>query len=351
MNRRVFVAGASAALATPRTSQATRSHRGSMNIQTDTEIAIVGGGPAGLSAALVLGRARREVVLFDAGEPRNAPAAAAHNVFTRDGTSPAELNRIARAQLAPYPSVEVRQLTVQDADRLDDGTFSLRDSGGAQITAQHVVLATGVIDELPPIRGLRALWGRGVFHCPYCHGWEVQDQPFVLIAQDPRALHMARVLRGWSADITLCPIEGFRADAAELEALSALGIRLRPAVQALEGDRDGRVSAVLLSDGTRLGPAAVFTSAPTRQRSHLPEKLGCALHAEGMFEGMVVVDERGSPGIPGLWVVGDAAQGFPQVISAAHEGTLAGAMINNEMLFAGQLPRGAGATSTHPSAR
>ncbi|MBX2800459.1 MAG: NAD(P)/FAD-dependent oxidoreductase [Myxococcales bacterium] len=310
--------------------------------QPDTEVAIVGGGPGGLSAALTLGRALRATVLYDAGAPRNAPAHAAHNVFTRDGTSPLELNRIGREQLGPYTTVEVRQRRVDDAERLADGTFALRDDHGERLTARHLILATGVVDELPPIDGLRELWGTGVFHCPYCHGWEVRDQPFVMIAQGPHALHMARMLRGWTSDLTICPMEGVAIDDAERQELVALGVQFRPAVQSLVGAADGTVQDVVLANGERLGAAAVFTSAPVRQRSPLPEKLGCTLHSEGMFAGLVEVDERGSAGVPGLWVVGDASAGFPQVIAAAHEGSVAGAMINMELLFANELPRGRG---------
>lgn len=306
---------------------------------TDTEVAIVGGGPAGLSAALMLGRARRSVVLFDAGSPRNAPAAAAHNVFTRDGTSPLELNRIGRAQLVPYPSVEVRDLRVDDAVRLDDGTFALTDAEGVRTTARSVILATGVVDELPDIPGLRQLWGSGVFHCPYCHGWEVQEQPFVLLAQSPRAFHLAPVLRGWSSDITVCPVAGFTIPPDEQASLEAQGVRVRAAVRELVGEPGGVVDDVVLVSGERLGAAAVFTTAPVRQRSPLPAALGCTIHTDGMFAGVVQVDERGFSGVPGLYVVGDASQGFPQVIAAAYEGTLAGGMINHELLLAGHLPR------------
>lgn len=191
-----------------------------MSSETDVEVAITRGGPAGLSAAPILGRSRRRVVLFDAGDPRNAPASAAHNVYTRDGAPPLGLNRIGREQLAPCRSVEVRRVQVEDAERRDDGTYLLADAGGTQTTAQHVVPATCVVDVLPTIEGLKALWGAGVFHW-YCHGWEVQNQHFVLIAQDPRALHGARILRGWTSKITPCPVAGFALPPEEQEALAA----------------------------------------------------------------------------------------------------------------------------------
>ncbi len=308
--------------------------------RTDFEVAIVGGGPAGLSAALTLGRARRNVVLFDAGSPRNAPSPAAHNVFTRDGASPLELNRIGREQLSPYSSVQVRELNVADVVRRKDDTFELRSDDDGRVTAQQLIFATGLVDELPQIPGLRELWGTGVFHCPYCHGWEVRDQPFVLIAQSPRASHLVHVLRGWSENITLCASEGFEIGDEERQSLTQLGVRIRPAVEAVVGGAEGRVADVVLVDGERLGPAAVFTTAPVRQRSSIPQQLGCTVHGEGMFAGLIKVDERGFSGVPGIWVVGDASQGFPQVIAAAYEGTLAGAMINNELLMAGQLPSG-----------
>ncbi len=310
------------------------------------EIAIVGGGPAGLSAALILGRSRRATVLFDAGAPRNAPAAGAHNVFTRDGTSPHELHRIGRQQLTPYPSVAVREVQVVDAARAEDGTFVLTDADGRRTTAAQVILATGVVDELPPIDGLRALWGSGVFHCPYCHGWEVQDRPFVLLAQSPHALQLARALRGWSTDLTICPVPPFVIDAEEQRALSELGVRFRAPVQRLVAGSDGTVADVVLTTGEHLGPAAVFTSAPVRQRSHLPEKLGCLLHTEGMFAGQIQVDDHGATGVPGLYAVGDAAQGPQQVIVAAAEGTMMGGFVNGMLLLAGDLPRGVVAQGT-----
>jgi thioredoxin reductase len=348
MDRRQFIMGVPVALlavggvtAALTTRETTPSRGGSkMREETDVEVAIVGGGPAGLSAALILGRSRRKTLLFDAGAPRNAPAHAAHNLYTRDGTSPIELNRIAREQLEPYKSVEVRQKLVRDVERREDGVFVLESEDGEKTTAGYLILATGVVDELPPIKGLAELWGTGVFHCPYCHGWEVREQPFVLLAQSEHAFHFAQILRGWSSDITLCPVSPFSLEPEQASELEALGVRIKPSVRELVGAPDGTVRDVILESGEKLGAAAVFTTAPIRQRSPFPEKLGCSFHDEGFLKGLVKVDPQGSTGVDGLFVVGDASQGAPMVVAAAYEGSFAGASINGELLLAGKLPRG-----------
>ncbi len=307
----------------------------------DREVVIIGGGPAGLSAALTLGRARRSTTLYGAGPPRNAPAREAHNVFTRDGTPPLELLRIGREQLEPYDSVEVRQTLVSDVEKLPGGGFAVISEDGQRVTAEQVILATGVVDKLPPIAGLRELWGTGVFHCPYCHGWEVRDQPFVLIAQHEGAVHFAQILRGWSTDITVCPVSRSLLDAEQIAMLASLGIAVKAPVVALVGNAAGTVQEIILEDDTRLGAAAVYTSAKLRQRSPLPERLGCTLHTEGLFAGLVQVDVHGFSGVPGLYVVGDASQGFAQVLSAAYEGSNTAAMLNGDLLLRGRLPYGA----------
>lgn len=307
----------------------------------DVEVAIVGGGPAGHSAALVCGRARRQTAFFDAGAPRNAPAAAAHNLFTRDGTPPGELLRIAHEQLAAYDSVEVHRTQVVHGERLENGLFALVDAHGQRTTARSVLLATGVVDELPDVPGLREAWGTGVHHCPYCHGFEVRDQPLVVLATTPHASHLAPLLLGWSTDVTVCEhTPGLFTDE-QREDLQRRGLRLNGPVDHLEVV-DGRVTDVVLADGTSLGPSQVFTTAPVRQRSPLPVQLGAVLHEEGPYNGLVEVDAFGNAGVPGLFVIGDAAAGFSQVVFAAAEGTRTAAALNNQLLLDGRPPRGRG---------
>lgn len=167
-------------------------------------VIVVGGGPAGLNAALVLGRCRRKVLLFDGGKPRNAVSRALHGFLTRDGIAPAELRRIGREQLAPYDSVNFMEATVIDAARSGNG-FSVQTSDRESFFARKLLLAAGVIDALPQIEGVKELYGLGVFHCPYCDGWEVRDQPLAVYGRgDDKGGGLALELTLWSRDVVLC---------------------------------------------------------------------------------------------------------------------------------------------------
>jgi thioredoxin reductase len=158
--------------------------------ESEYDVVIAGGGPAGLNAALVLGRVRRQVLVADSGQYRNACAPAMHGFLTRDGADPADLRRIARAELAAYPSVRLADTAVESA-AADGGGFEVRLAGGHAAATRRLLLATGLADELPGVEGLAGLWGRGVYHCPYCHGWEVRDQPVAVLGGDDTAAHLA----------------------------------------------------------------------------------------------------------------------------------------------------------------
>lgn len=343
MKRREFVAGSVAmgvSVTTSLSAQVFPHHTGVPMKNHDFEVAIVGGGPAGLSAALTLGRSGRRALLLDAGSPRNAPAHAAHNFFTRDGTPPAELLRIGHEQLRPYPSVEVRTRGATTVQRHPDGGFEITDDANTRTTATYVVLCTGVIDELPAVKGLREVWGTGAFHCPYCHGWEVRGEPFLVVAQSERAAHLGRILTGWSRSITLCPVDGLALDSAERDALSTAGVTIiDDPVAELVSDAAGRVSRVVLEGGRELGAHAVFVDSRMQQRSPIPAALGCTILREGMFAGLVETDPLGFTGVEGVYVAGDASIGMPSIVHAAAEGATVGAIINNEMLMAGRTPR------------
>jgi thioredoxin reductase len=291
------------------------------------DVVIVGGGPAGLSAALALGRARRRVLLCDAGEPRNAPAEAAHNILSRDGTPPLQLLQIGREQLAPYYTVEYEAVAVEDAIRNATG-FQLTLADGRQVAARKLILATGVQDELPTIPGFQELWGKSVAHCPYCHGWEVRDQPLAIYGNGDGGFELARLLSGWSRDLVLCTNGPATLTAAQRALLEANGIPIREeAVVALEV-KNGGLEAVVFADNSRLARHALFIRPPQRQRSHLPQRLGCSFTPNGLIE----VDAMGKTGIPGLYAAGDAAQRMQSVIVAAASGTMAAAMLNHELI-------------------
>ena len=202
------------------------------------DVIVVGGGIAGLSSALILGRARRKVLVLDAGAPRNQPASHAHGFVTRDGTPPLELLRIAREELAPYPGVEVMRGKAVDASATETG-FRVALEDGTTVEARKLVLATGVSDLLPDIPGVKELWGNGVYHCPYCHGWEVRDRPWALLGAPHLAYERAALFRGWTPDLTLLT-EGAALDPEARSRLDTLGVTIDDrAVRAVEPDGDG----------------------------------------------------------------------------------------------------------------
>ncbi|WBO86796.1 NAD(P)/FAD-dependent oxidoreductase [Hymenobacter yonginensis] len=243
---------------------------------------IVGAGNAGLSAALTLGRSRRRGLVLDGGPPRNVPAAHAHNFFTRDGTPPAELLRLGREQLQPYDGVEIRAALAQTA-RAVPGGFALELVEGTAVTARTLLLAPGVVDVLLAIPGFRELWGRGVYHSPYCHGREVRDQPLALYGRGALGFHLAVLLHHWAPGPVLCTDGPAELDAAQLATLGQLGIRvLETPVAALEPAPAGGLT-VAFADESRLAVAAVFARVPQQQRTDLAAQLGCAFTDDGIY--------------------------------------------------------------------
>lgn len=287
---------------------------------------VVGGGPAGLSAALALGRSRRRVLLAHDGPTRNAPAHAAYNVFSRDGTPPADLLRIGREQLAPY-SVTLRDERVADVERTADG-FVIVFEGGERVEARKILLATGVRDVLPDVPGFRELWGTGVFHCPYCHGWEVAGGPLALYGKGESALQLSQMILGWSRDLVLFTDGPADLTAEQRAKITRHGIVVREErVERLAGSH-GRLEAVVLEGGEAVPRAGLFFSPTQELRSDLASRLGCPLTEDGHVE----ADEYGRTGVPGVYVAGDTAPGPQQVGAAAASGTTAGAYLNNDLL-------------------
>lgn len=285
---------------------------------------VVGGGPAGLSAALALGRATRRVLLASSGPARNAPADAAHNLFTRDGTDPRELLRIGREELRPY-NVVIRDECANDVRPSDDEYVIQLESG--DVRTRGIVLATGVRDILPDQPGFKELWGKGVLHCPYCHGWEVANQPLAIYARGEDALHFAKLIRGWTRDLILFTDGDPQLPDSDVERIRANGIVIRTeAVQRLEGSEE--LKAVVLENGDVIKRAALFIRPKQELRSDLPQKLGCGITPQGRVE----ADAMGRTSAPRVYVAGDIAPGHQSVPSAAATGAVAGAGLNLELL-------------------
>lgn len=305
------------------------------------DVVVVGGGPAGLSAALVLGRACRKVLVCDAGQGRNAPAAGVHGFLTQDGTPPAELRRIGREQLKPY-EVEFHQGAVTDARRVE-GRFEVTLEGAGAVACRKLILATGLVDVLPEIPGLRELWGSGVIQCPYCHGWEFRDRPWAFQVPTEAVVEATTLLLGWTKRLTFLshgPAGLSPEDRAWLAGHAVEVVEDR--IERLEGG-GGALRAIRFEGGRHLEPAVLFVRAQLRQSSRLPERLGCELVAEGPKAGMVRTDPFGATSVEGLYVVGDASDaGVPSVASAVAEGAVAAAMAS-KAIFSEDATRPTGA--------
>ncbi|QPP10474.1 NAD(P)/FAD-dependent oxidoreductase [Streptomyces bathyalis] len=275
------------------------------------DVVVVGGGAAGLSAALVLGRSRRSVLVIDAGEPRNAPAGHVHNYLGREGTEPAELLALGREEVGRY-GVEVRAGRVSSAARTG-GRFAVGLGDGSSVFARRLVLANGVVDVLPQVPGLEERFGRDVLHCPYCHGWEVAGLPLGVVASGEECVERALLFRQWSEDVVIL-LNGRPAPQGEdAERLAARGIRWVPGRIRRVVVEDDAVSGVELDGGEIVHRAAlVVTTVPTADTT--------------------LLDALGGPEAPGVKVVGNAAAPYAGVIASAADGMTAGTLINHELV-------------------
>ncbi|WP_432136942.1 NAD(P)/FAD-dependent oxidoreductase [Streptomyces sp. bgisy154] len=310
------------------------------------EVIVIGGGAAGLSAALVLGRARRRTLVVDAGEPRNAPAAHMQGFLSRDGMAPAEFLAVGREEIARYGVELVRDRAV-DARR-DTGAppagrdrgFAVTLAGGPTVRARQLVVATGLKDELPEVPGLAERFGRDVLHCPYCHGWEVRDKAFGVLATTPMSVHQALMVTQWSKDVTffLHSVASDELSDDDLRRLAAAGVKVVPGEVAGLVVEDDRLTGVRLAGGAPSGGSPVhardvlFVAPRAVPRTGLLERLGAEMR-ETPFGRYPVIDERGLTTVPGLWAAGNASGFSEQVVNAASRGYRAGAAINGELLM------------------
>ncbi len=290
------------------------------------DVLIAGGGASGLSAALALGRCRRRVLVCDTGRPRNATSRALRGFITRDGTPPQEFLRMAREELGRYPCIELRSVAVEEIKRRDKG-FDVTLADGSKVSPRMVLLATGIIDEMPPVPGFERFYGRGVHQCPYCDGWEHRDQVLAVYGGDAAALSLAAEVRQWSRHLVLCTDGGRSFSAEESATLRRTGMATRhERVLRLEGDGDA-LQRIVFEGAPPLECAALFFSPRQRQHSPLGKALGCAFNDEDQIE----CDERQQTSVPGVFAVGNAARGLQLVIIAAAEGTKAAFAVNEAL--------------------
>ena len=295
------------------------------------EVIVVGGGAAGLSAALVLGRARRRTLVVDAGEPRNAPAAHMHGFLTRDGMPPTEFLAIGREEIARYGVELVRDRAV-DVTKGEEFTVVL--AGARTMRARRLVIATGLRDELPAVPGVAERFGRDVLHCPYCHGWEVRDRAFGVLATTPLSVHQALMVSQWSKDVTLFlhTVAESELSDDDLRRLAAAGVKVVPGEVAELVVEDDRLTGVRLADGTAHAREVLFVAPRAVPQTGLLERLGAELQ-ETPFGAYPVIDPTGLTSVPGVWAAGNAMGFSEQVVNAAAGGYRAGATINGDLLM------------------
>jgi thioredoxin reductase len=304
------------------------------------ECIIVGGGAAGLSAALVLGRARRRTLLVDAGQQSNRPAHGVGGLLGHDGRPPADLYTVGRGELAAYRSVEVRHGSVTSASTTHDG-FAVAMADGTIESSRRIILASGMRYDVPELPGVAERWGASVFHCPFCHGWEVRDRPLCVLDSDPvTSVHRALLLTGWSADVTLLtngPADLSDEDRSRLAAARVAVDERR--VASVHGP-DDELSEVRFADGTGRPCGGLLVAAVLHQRDGLAAQLGVELAPPTpVAADAVAVGPMGGTSVPGVFVAGDVGAGMPSVANAVAGGSNAAASVVRSLLVEDLVPR------------
>jgi len=296
----------------------------------DHDVLVVGGGPAGLAAATALARSRRTVVVVDAGEPRNAPAAGAHNVLGQEGVAPQELLARGRAEATSY-GAQVRSDRATGVRRVEDG-FVLDLASGATLAGRRLVLATGLVDELPDLPGLRDGWGHDVLHCPFCHGWEVRDQRIGVLGTGPGSVHQVLLFAQLSDRVTYLRHDAPPLEPAQVEELAALGVEVVQARIDHLRRENGELRAAVPADGDEVSLDALAVAPRFVARAELYEQLGGSVATHPWGGTFVPVQERGATDLPGVFVAGNTADLSAVVVAAMAAGVAAGGAVHMDLL-------------------
>ncbi|MET0394887.1 MAG: NAD(P)/FAD-dependent oxidoreductase [Chitinophagaceae bacterium] len=290
------------------------------------DVIIIGGGPAGLNAAVVLGRCRRKVLLFDTGQQRNRRSHGMHNYLTRDDILPGDFIALAHGEIKKY-GVPVKKQAVQSVARKDDGIFEVKDNTDTVYLAKKILVATGLADTLPELEGIRELYGHSVFHCPYCDGWEVRDQRLGIYARNKNGFELALSLTTWSRSVTYFTDGRNKLKPEQLRVLQQYGIPvINTRIRKLEGE-DRQLKNILLRNEERIACDALFFVNGYTQQCGLVKDLGCTMSKKNV----VITNRLQQTNVPGVYVAGDAARDMHFVVVAAAEGAKAAVVINKEL--------------------
>ena len=298
-----------------------------MTDQQHFDVAIIGGSYAGLSAAMTLGRARRNVVIIDSGKPCNRQTPHSHNLITHDGKTPAEISALARAQVLAYPTVQMRAGLVTQAAGTD-GAFTVTTDDGQVLEAKKLIFATGIADIMPEITGFAECWGISAIHCPYCHGYEYSDARTGVLMNGEMALEYLKMIRNWTADLTLYTNGPATFDEAARAKMLAFGAEIVETPIASLSHENGYLQTLRHTDGTTREIAALYHRPAFVQHSLLPQDLGCELNPQGFIK----VDEAQKTTVAGIYAAGDNSGAFRGLTGAMAAGTVAGARLNHELI-------------------
>ncbi|GAB4107878.1 NAD(P)/FAD-dependent oxidoreductase [Echinicola sediminis] len=292
------------------------------------DVIIVGGSYSGLSAAMALGRSLKTVLILDSGQPCNIQTPHSHNFLTQDGRKPSEISTIGKEQVLKYPTVSFKKDLVTDAAKERD-FFKISTASGASYFGKRILFATGIKDQMPDIIGFKECWGKSVIHCPYCHGYEVKNQPTAILANGEMAFLFSLFLTNWTDQLTLLTHGAPTLTDSQKATLAEKNIPIKEnKIISLSHD-GGQIAAINFEDGTALKVSALYAKIPYLQSCTLPEKLGCALNDKGFL----VVDEKQATTVPGIYAAGDNSSHERAVSIAVAAGTRAGAAINFDLVM------------------
>lgn len=291
------------------------------------EVIIVGGSYAGLSAAMALGRSLRKTLVIDSGKPCNLTTPHSHNFLTQDGKSPKEISKVAKEQVEKYETINFYDGKAVKGKKTDTG-FEIITENGETFESKKLIFATGVVDEIPSIKGFAECWGISLIHCPYCHGYEYRNKKTGIIANEDRAFHIASLVKNLTNDITIFTRGTANFSEEQLEKLKKHNIEIIETEITELNHENGYIKNLLLADGQKINFDAVYAALPIKQHSDIPEKLGC----EFIETGHIKMDNFQKTNIPGIFVCGDNSSMMRSVANAVMTGNVAGAMVNMELV-------------------